>query len=262
MANALFSSYADYILGDATWSSNVAPMTTYSVDTFAEIRPDKRVRWGGKTVTITATLGAAIRADVVAIPMSNLDPGTSPTIFRLTNDQGLDVNPELPVVPSDHLPLTCVYDFRQALNASTPASVWNFIIANNSVDVTLGAALWLGQLREFTANFRPSPIIGEQRLNSGGSNEYGTINRVRSRARIRSFEFSVPSRDAQRDTLIEWARAGEGSGLPSLFWPDPSVNDALLGSWPDEYANTWVIDNFSPMDGIRFTEWSKGIPLL
>ena len=65
MANALFSSYVDYILGDAVWSSNVAPMTSYSVDTFEEINPAKRVRWNVKNVTITATkAGAAQRGDV------------------------------------------------------------------------------------------------------------------------------------------------------------------------------------------------------
>lgn len=263
MANALFSSYADYILWDAVWSSSVAPITNYSVDTFSEMRPDKRVKFNVKTVTITATKsGSAQRGDVVAVAMSNLDPGTSPTILRLTNEQGLDVTIELPVVPADGIPLTAVLDFRQAANASTPATTWNWIIANNSADVTLGALLWVGQLREFTANFRPEFELGETHFNGGDTNVYGIENTIRYRTRQRWATFSVPTRDAQRDTFFEWARASEGGGLPSLFWPDPSVNDALLGKWPNQFSSRWVIANYSPMDGIQYNEMNKGLPLL
>jgi len=140
--------------------------------------------------------------------------------------------------------------------------VWNWVIANNSVNVTLGAALWLGTLTEFTANFRPEFELGEDRFNSQVTNVYGVENCVRTRARQRWATFSVPSRDAQRDQFFEWARAGEGGGLPSLFWPDPSVNDALLGKWPNTFSSSWVIANYSPMSGVRFTELNKGIPLL
>jgi len=260
MANALYSSYADYILGGAAWTSSVAPMASYALATFGYLRPDWLVQWNVKTVTITATISSK-QADIVAVPMSNLSAGTSPTILRVTNNQGLDVTVELPTVPADGLPLTAVYDFRTAPNASTPATVWNFVIANNAVDVILGGALWLGRVHEFTANFRPSPVVSDQRYNGNVPNLYGVVHRMRSRARTRSFEFGVPSRDTQRDALMEWIRAGEGSGLPSIFWPNPAVNDALFGSFDDTYGSVWVVDNFSPMDGLRFTEWSKGTPL-
>lgn len=258
--NALFSPYDSYILGGATWSGTT-PISSYALSTFGYLRPDWRVKWNVKTLTVTATIGSGKQADVVAIPMSNLDTGTSPTILRLTNNQGLDVVVEIPAVPEDGIPLTAVYDFRLAPNAGTPATVWNFIIANNSVDVTLGALLWLGRLTELNPNFRPSPIWSEQQHNTSVPNASGAVNVVEHGTRTRWVDLAVPSRDAQRDQLIAWARAGRGSARPSLFWPDPAVNDALIGSWPDEYANTWVIANFSPMD-FRFTEKPKGPALI
>lgn len=261
MANALFSRYSDYILSDATWSGT-APQSTYELATFAYLRPDWRVKYGATTVTITATIGTPRKADVFALPMHNLDPGTSPTIARLTNNNGFAVDLDIPAVPADSLPLTAIRDLRNDASASTrTATVWNLVITGNSVNVTLGALIWLGLLNEFTANYRPGFRIGERRFNSTAANAFGTVNRVNYQARERYLEYSVPSRDAQRDALVDWARSGEGSGLPSLFWPDPSVNDALVGSWPDEYASTPLIRNFSPMDGIRFTEWSKGVPI-
>lgn len=262
MANALYSPHSGYILADAVYTGT-APMATYSLDTFAYIRPNWRVKYDVKTVTVTATLGASRKAEVLALPMSNIDAGS--LVLSLTNGAGLNVAVPVPAVPTGiygRLPLTTVLDLRGLASTLTRTSnVWNLVITANSVNVTLGAAIWLGTLVEFTANFRPGLIQASKFYNGSETNFYGTENKVRSRARTRFCDLAVPSRDAQRDAFMEWGDAGEGSGLPSLFWPNPSVNDALLGSWPDEFSNTWVIANYSPME-FRFTERSKGIPLL
>ncbi len=260
--SALFSPYSGYILYDAVWSGTT-PLTTYSLTQLAYLRPDWQIRFGVVNPTITATLaGGARLADVVAIPMSNLDSGTSPTILRLTNSAGLDVTVEMASLPADRIPLTTVLDLRGLASAGVRTSnVWNFIINNNSANVILGSALWLGTLSAFTENFRPGITMGEVRHNGTQMNEYGVVNRVRARTRTRFAEFAVPSRYAQRDAFVEWARSGEGSGLPSLFWPLPTVNDCFFGSWTDTYASTYLVHNYSPMDNIRFEEWNKGLPV-
>jgi hypothetical protein len=261
MANAICSPYSGYILYDAVWSGT-APMSTYSLATFTYLRPDWRVRYSVTTATITATLGASRLADLVVVPMSNLGP----SVLSLTNGSGLNVPVPVPAVPTGpygRLPLTAVLDLRPLASAGTrTASVWNWVITSNSVNITMGAALWLGSAVNFTANFRPYAVFSEHYYNIPATNEYGSVYRERSRAKTRSMDFGVPARDAQRDQLMEWAGSGEGAGLPSVFWPNPSVNDAFLGTLPDDVSNTWIVSNFSPVDGIRFTELSKGIPLL
>lgn len=261
MARPIVSSAAAYILTGATWSTSVTPAAKYDVATCAYLRPDWRIRWAAKTVTVTATLGSSARADVVAIPMSNLDPGSA--VLALTNGAGLNVPIPIPTLPADRLPLTAVCDLRDLASEGTRTSTtWHFVITANSVDVTLGSCLWLGTAVDLSPGVRPGIQLGEIRFNGLDPNAYGTVNRVRMRTRQRWCAFGVPSTTTDRDALVEWARAGEGSGRPSLFWLDPSVNDAFIGSWPDEYSSSLIVRNFSPMDGLRFTEWSKGLPLL
>jgi hypothetical protein len=71
----------------------------------------------------------------------------------------------------------------------------------------------------------------------------------------------VPADNSDRNALIEWARAGEGDGLPSLLWPDLDINDALIGGWPDEYGSEQLAADHAPVD-FKFEERGKGIPLL
>lgn len=264
MAKAIFSPFAGFILYDAVYSGT-APSSTYALSTFAENRPDRRVKWGATTVTITATLaGGSRKADLFALPISNIDAGA--TKLSLTNGAGLNVPITVPAVPTGpygRLPLTTVTDLRGLASAGTRTSnVWNVIITANSVNLTMGAAIWLGTCVDFTANFRPGLVQGSRFFNGGDTNFFGTTNRVRSRARQRFAEFSIPTLNAQRDAVMDWVDSGEGSGLPSILWTDPSVNDALYGSFADEVSNALVVPNYSPIDGLRFTEWSKGIPLL
>jgi hypothetical protein len=262
MANAIFSPWSGYILYDAVWSGT-APMTSYALTTFGYVLPDWMVRWSATTVTVTATLaGGARKADLFALPMSNIDAGA--TKLALTNGAGLNVAITIPVTPTGpypRLPYTAVCDLRPLASAGTRTSnVWNLVITANSVNVTMGGAIWLGTCVDFTKNFRYGLIQGSQFYNPGPTNSFGTVLRMRAKTRTRWCDIDVPARDAQRDAFMDWADSGEGAGLPSVFWPRPEINDALLGSFPDEISNTWKLVNYSPM-AFRFTEWSKGLPL-
>jgi hypothetical protein len=103
--------------------------------------------------------------------------------------------------------------------------------------------------------------VKERRFNASDPNFFGVKNRVRARTRERFVEFTVPATFSQRDALVGWARAGEGSGLPSLLWPKTNVNDALVGVWPDEYGGPETTNSYVPFN-VVFTELNKGLPLV
>jgi len=260
--SAILGPFSGYILWDAVWSGTT-PSTGYSVGDFAYMKPGKKVIYGTTTVTVTATLaGGARKADLFAFPMHNIDAGSSK--LSLTNGSGLNVViavPTQPTGPYGRLPLTTVCDLRTLANAATrTASVWNVVITSNSVSVRLGAGMWLGTAVDFC--FRPRATRGHHFSNGNETSFYQEVNRIRSRTRRRSLQFAVPSLDAQRDQILDAVDSGEGSGLPSVLWPITTVNDGLYGSFGDEVSDTWVRPNYSPMDDLVFTEWSKGIPFL
>src|SRR5262245_46684151 len=128
MASAIFSPFSGFILYDAVYSGT-APSSTYSLATFNFLRPDWRVKWGATTVTVTATLGGSRKADLFALPISNVDAGA--TKLSLTNGAGLNVAITVPAVPTGpygRLPYTTVTDLRPLASSGTRTSnVWNEI---------------------------------------------------------------------------------------------------------------------------------------
>lgn len=261
MSNALYSPYNGYILHDAVWTGTAPSDSSYKVTDFAFIRPDWRVKFSGTTVTITATTPGPKRlGEVFAFPMHNITPG-SPTILHLTTGDGFDHAVPIPAMPSDGLPLTAILDLRTlGTTGQKTTNVWNAVITTNGANVTLGAAMWVGTLIEFERDFLLGVKLGEKRFNvSSVTNKFGVTNRARARTRERYIDLSVFASAAQYAQFLDWMRAGEGSGLPSLLWPIPAVNDAMLGSYGDAFEATGS-ELMYPIS-FRFTEWSKGEPI-
>jgi len=259
--SAILGPFSGYILYDAVWSGTT-PSTGYSVGDFAFTKPGKKIIYPATSATVTATLGASRKADLFAFPMHNIDAGS--TKLSLTNSSGLNVQIQVPTQPTGpygRLPLTTICDLRPLANAATrTSSVWNVVVTSNSVNVRVGAGMWLGTAVDFC--FRPRLIRGHLYSNGTESNFFQEVNRIRSRTRRRSTRFSVPSLDAQRDQILDAIDSGEGSGLPSVLCPISTVNDGLYGSFGDDVSDVWVRPNYSPMDDLVFTEWNKGIPFL
>lgn len=260
MANAIYQTYADYILAGGTWSGT-APSTTYALSDFAFLRPDWRVKFGATSVTITITLGSSKRADIFALPMHNL----SGAVLTLTNGSGLSQAITLATLSEDSIPLTTVVD----LTAGTPvaatrtSNVWNLVITGNAVNVNLGAAIWLsGNSRSLNRNFNWGFTESEHHgLAAEHVNEYLTSARLGTFSKTRTLNCQTLARAAGVTELRSWYRANCGRAHPSLLWPDPSVNDAYLGIWQDVFNVTRRFTNANDVS-LTFDELSKGIPLL
>jgi hypothetical protein len=266
MANAIYQTYADYILATAGVPNAVftgtAPLnSTYSLSDFAFLRPDWRVKFGSGTVTITITLPIAKRADIFALPMHNL----SGAVLTLTNGSGLSQAITLATLSEDSIPLTTVVDLTigTPVAATRTSNVWNLVISGNAVNVTLGGAIWLsGNSRSFNRNFKWGFTESEQHgLAAEHINEYLTAARLGTFSKTRSLTCQTLARDQGVTDFRAWYRANCGRAHPSLLWPDPSVNDAYLGVWQPELSVVRGYPNASDV-ALKFDELSKGIPLL
>lgn len=249
---SVFSPYDGFTLAGSVYTGT-APMATYDLARFEYARPDWRVKYNVTSVTVTAT-GTSRKADVVAVPMHNA------TAITIANNNGLGAQAlTIPAIPSDGIPLTAVLDLRPLASASTrTATVWTFVFTGPS-NITLGALLWLGTVSEL--EFTVGLVVKEKRFNGGDANFFGIKNRVRARTRERFVELVDPADFTQRAALVSWARAGEGSGLPSLLWTKTNVNDALIGTLRDEYGGPETTNDYAPFS-VTFTELNKGLPLV
>lgn len=262
IATCGFSRADDYILGDAVITASVAPSTTYDLATLGSLLPAARVRWGVGTVTITFTLGSARRADAFALPVHNLDAGSG--VLTLTNGAGLSQVVPVPVMPPSRIPRTIVLD----LTIGTPSAgtrtsdVWHLVISGNSVNVTLGGAVWLGgPWRVPGRNYLWNPQRGRDHHQTRTPNEYGTEYVVDYATMTRSLTVAFDiATDVDRQLLEDIDDASHGGALLTLFWPDPAVNDALLGRLPVKFTDTPQWLNLTKVP-VTFTEVSKGKPV-
>jgi hypothetical protein len=92
-------------------------------------------------------------------------------------------------------------------------------------------------------------------------NEYLTRFILDLETRERAFQCLVTPTDAGLASMRTWFRSAHGGSLPSLFWPDPNVNDALFGTWGTSLDVLNQLTNYRPFT-LTFSELSKGIPLL
>ncbi len=262
---AIYQGSASNLVAGITPTASVAVSTTYSLSTFTYLRPDWRVKWGVKTVTLTwSGVDATIPGDIFALPISNLDAGAG--VATLANTSGVSQAITVPATPLDRLPLTTIADLSGFTLAQRKAGTWTLAISGNSVNVTLGGAIALyGPKTSFLNNMSGDNFAWEYpeketHAKSEKKNEYGSRFILDLLTRERSIEVLLRANDAGKTAITAWHRSAHGGALPSLFWPDPNVNDALLGTLGDlEVLN--MSGNYRPIK-ITMTELSKGIPLL
>lgn len=262
MALAIYQRYTDYILGSAT-VSGTAPLTSYSLSTLTGLNPATRVRFGSGTVTVTFTLGSGARGDLFALPMHNL----SGSVLTLTNGAGLSQAITLATLPADSLPRTTIVDLTIGTpnGATRTSTTWNLVIAGNAANVILGGAVWIGTTnRTLSRNFAIEPIRALTYQSDEVINPYGVAYAVDYETVLRSIRCEFAGASTQdRSDLEDWYRTSHGRVRPSIFWPDPSVNDAILGRWPETFEETLNRRGSAAhrVPLAEFRELSKGKPV-
>src|SRR5437773_1520129 len=89
-AHSIIARYTDNIFSGATFTPNTAPLTSYDAAVLGAHRfPESRVRWSVQSLEIDIDLASTLQGDILAIPVTNLPAGFSPTVITLTNDSGL-----------------------------------------------------------------------------------------------------------------------------------------------------------------------------
>lgn len=260
MSNGIFQRYDDWFLKGST-VSGTAPQTTYALADLLTLMPAARVLWPAGAVSITFTLAGAKQGDIFALPMHNLDAGSTIT---LTNGAGLSQSIVVPAYQLDGLPPTIVINLTTGtpVAATRTSTTWTLSIASNSVPVCLGACVWIsGPLRTLDRNPDWSSIHEqEQHAVVIHDNAWLVSRRLNLRAKIRSYECQVSASDTGRDDLRSWYQSTAGGALLSLFWPDPGVGDAYLGYFSNPLD---VQRTFLNLNTIKwtFTEASKGVAL-
>ncbi len=264
---SLYQAYSDYILFDAVWSSTVSPLTTYSVTQLAYLRPDWRIKWGVTTVTITATLGGSRQGDLVVVPISNLDAA----VLTVTNGAGLNQPITLNTPGSGNWPETSWIDLtRSDLNGGLgwsvgqrTSSVWNFVIAGNSKNITLGSALWIsGPRRALPFSLAKGADLDRTYAKASKPNEYLVefVLDLQSRQQTLSASTEVTS-ETDRAAVATWIDGSHGASLPSVFVRDTTINRALLCYAMSPYREHRVSPTAYTIP-IALRELAKGIPLL
>ena len=256
---AIYARYADNILLGVT-PTGTAPSTSYSLATLASLNPAARVKWGVKTVTITFTISSA-QGDILVLPMHNLDPGAS--VLTLTNGAGFSQAITIPALQANGLPPTVVVDLTLLAGTRT-STVWNLVIINNSVNVTLGGCIAIyGPKRSLTGiaasdNFALEYHERETANVLETANEYGTPYLQDYETVNRQVDVVING-NASWSTIRDWFRSNHGRARPSLFWPDPNVVDGYFGRWQPTFDVDHRLPSYHPIT-LTFDEWPKGKP--
>lgn len=251
--------YTNYILSDAVWTANVAVMATYDVTDFRFLRPSKRIRWNTGTVTITATLPVARRADVMAVPFSNLDPA----VLTLTNNGSGGGLSQAIAVPARSPSGFCRYTAWKDLTAFTvgqrTASVWNWVIAANSLNVIMGAALWLSgpivTLSHALNKGVERPLDYPQSvITSEAGEELPFPQGTHQRGLTGSYQAESEAEGLVWEDFID---SSLGGGYPCFFVRDTAKNDGILGFGRTKRITTDAYPAVQTYD-FSLTELNKG----
>ena len=251
MSTGRYAHYLDNVMwNDPTITADATPTTSYSLDVLKGSNPAARVRFGTGTVTITLTFDAPVTATLFALPVSNL----AGAVLTLTNGAGLSQAVTLPTLPGNRIPLTAIVTF-----ASSTSAVWHLVISGNAANVILGGCLWLGTYRTLAHNY----VMGFREITDQPGpapqvNDYGVEYLVNLGVQVRTFEGEFRASGDVADALLAWSQ--DGRHRPTLFWPDPSVNDAFIGHWVEAYTRQreWLTRSSI---SLRFRELSKGKPV-
>lgn len=257
---SIFARYDDDILVGAT-IGGTTPSTSYALSTLGLGLPAARVRWPSTVATIDFTLGSSQRGDVLVIPTSNLDPGSS-SVLTLTNGAGLSEAVPIAALQANGVPKTTIFDIEAAEpNVATRTSAtWHLLISGNSSNIQMGGAVSIyGAGRVLTPDFLHGFQVQNLNAVDEQANEYLTRYRVNYRSVERSVGVTVRALASQVGAIRDWSDAAFGSGRPSLFWPDRAELDAYYGTLDQAFSMKHVEGDIYDVP-IVFRELSKGQP--
>lgn len=264
MSNAIvesvFQSYDQNILVGSTLTANVAVSSGYDLQDVLALRPDYRIEWGVSTVTLHWHLAAAVRADILTIPMSNLTTGAA----VLSNALGSAWPLTFPSSGRNLIPRTMVLDLTTLYptNADRTDDDWYLTITTNPTNVVLGGciALYSPRTKLTGRGFRWAYSANLQGGIWETENEYLSKFIQSTGTSRRELELTVESTTTDADALDGWAEGNNVSGRPALLWLYPTVNDALFGHMQKMHKREFTYLNLN-RQSLVFTELSKGLPI-
>lgn len=249
-------------LADAVFTADTAPIASYSLSTFGYRNPAERIRWDVTDLALTATVGAAVRGDVLVIPACNLDEGDElTTVLRLTNGAGLDVPVPVPARRVNGQARTIVLDLTELASAGTRTStVWTLEVVGNSVDIIFGGFIGLFAKRTIAA-MQWGITAGKTQHASQVVNDHGGRYRVNLRTTTRTLAYALAVEATELPEAEDWHDANEGLVEPGLLWVQRDELDAIVGTL-DEAFLARQRDGMDVYDITgTFTELSKGKPV-
>lgn len=271
MKASLHQRYADNILIGAGVSSSPSPMATYSEATLLTHRPGDRVRWSSGTVTIHFTIGGSpstpARADLLVIPVWNVDAGGSPGVAVLESDAGMSVPIDVPEMLPSGIPRTTGVDLTvlEPDESKRTSDGFDLIITGNSENLIMGGAVLLyGPKRSFIERDWHFGFGRTQRyFSTVHENDYGTDLVSTRRTRQRSYQLSTICTDAEALEFEQMIDANLGNGLPATLWPIPDVYEAFFGRFEEAFTQRIKTDGAEDAVefSLTFTEISKGKPV-
>jgi hypothetical protein len=263
MSAPILQRYHDNLLIGATITSTPAPLTSYSDATMLDHRPSERVRWNAVTVDIRLALATSGRADVLVIPVSNIDAGSSHLV--LESDTGMSVAIPVPAMMPSGIPRTLAVDLTLLEPNATKrtSNGFNLVVSYNSDDLVMGGALMLyGPKREITTmDWSRGVTRRRQGLVAETPNDYGSDYVQNFEARTRAIDLATVASDAELAEIEAWVDANFGRGLPALIWPQPATGEAIFGRIREPFS---VTQQFADYNDVKLTvdELGKGKPVV
>lgn len=264
-APAIFQSWTQNILRDASITATQAPRTSFDLAVLGYLRPDWRVCWDTGTVTIRfahpGSPGEQRQGDILYIGAHNFEVG-SPASAVLTNDQGLVQPISVPEPLGNGLCRPIVID----LSILTPdaadrtPSYWELEVDQVS-DLTLGGAFAIYGPKTYLVDrdFRFGYAMRKQGQSTEHRNSAGASFEVDEGTILRWADLQTLATKQDADALELFYEQCNGR-KPGLLWFDSDIADAFLGKWVGEFKRTFVFDDAEQID-LTFEELSRGVPI-
>lgn len=253
--NAIFQAFDEQILADAVWTGTTP--TDGSVLLFERFDPATIITYEPGTSTVTATISSA-RGDILAIPATNADG------LVVTNGTGLNLSIPIPEMPRSGIPRTIVCDLSalQPNNVLRTSTVWHFTFTCSTGFLIVGAAIALySPLHELAVgDFQWGGSDLQTAYGISQESPFGVRYLTPLETASRSVKVTKLATAADLQALQDWYDGSWGQFRPALLWPDPSVNDALVGTIQEKLDVTKMAPSsigtvFSV--GIQFDELTK-----
>lgn len=214
-----------YMRSDEIWSLNGAVADTagatdadYTNEWLVDSRPSWPARATGTSVTwtITNTTGPA---NGVAVCNHNLSVNAT---------LGGDVSATI-TVPTAR-PGGVLRTAYKAFTLVSSVSSVTFAVASNAANVTVGG-VYIGKSRTFphTGLSVRGLVVTEEDFRSQAGGPMSHMQPYDPRTRVRVVRGTTVCTTAELDDLIAWQESQKGGSLPSIYIPDDTGNDAIVG---------------------------------